>query len=256
MSETATKHEAFQMKGSLFTMTVLQLIDPSLEKFSAQLKSLIAQAPKFFENAPVVIDLQMLNKTSVKVDFNKLCSQLRIEGIIPVGVRGGTSAHHEKAKDAGLAVMSLSKHEEPELTPAATQSKTIEAKPDLPKPKSNSPSQATDTKNAVKSYVITRPVRSGQQVYAQGGDLVVIGSVSHGAELLADGNIHVYGPLRGRALAGINGNTQARIFCQNMEAELVSIAGCYIVNESLIHSAPNEARQIYLEHGRLQVQPI
>ncbi|MAB25605.1 MAG: septum site-determining protein MinC [Pseudomonadales bacterium] len=81
--------------------------------------------------------------------------------------------------------------------------------------------------------LITEPVRSGQQVYARGGDLIVMAPVSAGAELLADGHIHVYGPLRGRALAGVQGNTEARIFCQNLEAELVSIAGQYKVAEDL-----------------------
>jgi len=81
--------------------------------------------------------------------------------------------------------------------------------------------------------IITSPVRGGQQIYAQGSDLVVISSVSPGAELLADGNIHVYGPMRGRVLAGVKGDTKARIFCQQMSAELVSIAGHYKVSEDL-----------------------
>ena len=81
--------------------------------------------------------------------------------------------------------------------------------------------------------VITTPVRGGQQIYAQGGDLVVVSSVSPGAELLADGNIHVYGPMRGRALAGVKGDSKARIFCQQMSAELLSIAGHYKVSEDL-----------------------
>jgi len=98
-----------------------------------------------------------------------------------------------------------------------------------PEPKPEPPAEP-----AVKpTKIITTPVRGGQQIYAQGGDLVVLASVSPGAELLADGNIHVYGAMRGRALAGIKGNTKARIFCQQLTAEMVSIAGQYKVAEDL-----------------------
>jgi septum site-determining protein MinC len=100
--------------------------------------------------------------------------------------------------------------------------------------------------------VIDRPVRAGQQIYAKGGDLVVLATVNVGAELIADGSIHVYAPMRGRALAGARGNTQARIFVKAMEAELVSIAGVYrTIEQALPDSIQGKPTQIYLENERL-----
>ena len=111
----------------------------------------------------------------------------------------------------------------------------------------------------INSKVITQPVRSGQQIYAKNSDLIVIASVSPGAELLADGNIHIYGRLKGRALAGVTGNQQAHIFCQNLEAELVAIAGHYWLSEDLndLQVTPNEASvRIFLEQERLQIKSL
>src|SRR5690606_16388031 len=99
-------------------------------------------------------------------------------------------------------------------------------------------------------------VRSGRQIYAQGGDLVIVGPVSPGAELLADGSIHVYGALRGRALAGVSGDERARIFCQSLEAELISIAGLYRIAEDIDRAVLRKQVQIYLEEGRLRFAPV
>jgi septum site-determining protein MinC len=104
--------------------------------------------------------------------------------------------------------------------------------------------------------VVSRPVRSGQQIYAQGSDLVVTASVSEGAELLADGNIHVYGTLRGRALAGVKGNSNARVFCQSLDAELVSIAGQFIMHESVKGDCWKKPAQIFLEEETLRIAPL
>ncbi len=104
--------------------------------------------------------------------------------------------------------------------------------------------------------IISTPVRSGQQIYAAGGDLIVLAPVSAGAELLADGNIHVYGPLRGRALAGVKGNTQARVFCQSQEAELISIAGCFMVDEDLRSDHWKQAVQVTLKQEKLTIQSL
>jgi len=111
-------------------------------------------------------------------------------------------------------------------------------------------------KSTGPAKVIASPIRSGQQVYARDADLIILSAVSNGAEVLADGHIHVYGPLRGRALAGIKGNKKARIFCQSMEAELVSIAGCYQVNEKLTNCDSKTPAQILLKNEQLQIIPI
>jgi septum site-determining protein MinC len=231
--------QAFVLKGSIFTFTVLQLMDAASDKINQQLDELVVQAPKFFQNAPVVIDLQRLQKNTDDLELAGLKAALQQRGMIPVGLRGGTPNQHDAAKGEGLAILSIAKSE----TPTLTQGKPGSRKKDK-------------DETTAASKIVTKPVRSGQQVYARGGDLVVTATVSPGAELLADGHIHVYGPLRGRALAGIGGDTDARIFCQGLDAELVSIAGRYIVNEALIANASTQATQVYLEDGGLQIETL
>lgn len=233
-----TQHKAFQLKGSLFTLTVLQLIEPEPEAFKSQLADLLIQAPKFFADAPVVLDLQTLINNNTPVDFNALIKELRAVGMIPIGVRGGTQDRHQAARKAGLAILSAAKTETPQIT---TRQKK--------------PSTEIKTEKA-RSRIITKPVRSGQQIYAKDGDLIILGPVSEGAELLADGSIHIYGPLRGRALAGIQGDSEARIFCHSLEAELVSIAGSYIVSEAMLESHQRQPTQIYLKDGGLKIVPL
>ena len=104
--------------------------------------------------------------------------------------------------------------------------------------------------------MISEPVRSGQQIYAPNGDLLVLAPVSHGAELLADGHIHIYGPLRGRALAGVTGDTEARIFCQSLEAELISIAGQYKISEDLEGDYWQQPVVVHLTEGHLQIRAL
>jgi len=252
MTTTEVKHTAFQLKGSLFTLTVLQLLQPEVNEFEAQLKDLVEQAPKFFNHTPVVIDLQLLPTMHYAIDFGVLAERLRHYKMTPVGIRGGTPAHNEAAMAAGLAVMAVSRQETPERPPTRkpTPTKEVEAvAPEAPEP-----TVVAATPSA--TVTITKPVRSGQQIYAKGGDLIVLGSVSPGAELLADGNIHIYGPLRGRALAGISGDESARIYCSSLEAELVSVAGHYIINEALIQSHHSIPQQIFLDNGKLRIQAL
>ena len=104
--------------------------------------------------------------------------------------------------------------------------------------------------------MVTQPIRSGQQVYAKGGDLVVLSSVSEGAEILADGNIHVYGALRGRALAGVQGDENARIFCSNFDASLVSIAGVYLLNDDIEKNLIGKSAQITLNKEQLEINGL
>ena len=226
----------FQLKGSLFTLTVLQLIEANYETFAAQLEAMAVQAPKFFHNTPIVIDLQRLADPSQPIDLNRLLQVLRQHSLIPIGLRGGLPEHQMAALSIGLAILPETKSE-PTQAVAKTQ---------------NSASTPRTVTIPQTSKVVTQQVRSGQQIYAKGGDLIILAPVSPGAELLADGNIHVYGPLRGRALAGISGDQNARIFCQSLEAELVSIAGHYWIKEDLKNVNEQQVVQIYLEEERLK----
>ncbi|MEE9332473.1 MAG: septum site-determining protein MinC, partial [Granulosicoccaceae bacterium] len=115
----------------------------------------------------------------------------------------------------------------------------------------------TEVEYVIKTpMLVNRPVRSGQQVYARDTDLIVMGSIGAGAEVIADGNIHVYGPLRGKALCGVSGNTETRIFCQSLEAELVSVAGNYRLLEEIPEDLHGKPAQIWLDKDRLNIEPL
>lgn len=221
----------FQLKGSAFTLTVLQFLSDNLKAFSVQLQDLMVKNPGFFQHVPVIVDLQKL-PAEANLDFVQLNALLKNEGCIPVAVRGGTADQQKNAVLAGWAILNR-------------MTKIKESKTKSPEP---------SQENA--AMVITQPVRSGQQVYAQNKDLIVLASVSPGAELIADGHIHVYGALRGRALAGVKGNKDARIFCHSLEAELVAIAGQYWVNEETKKPATTKGTQIYLQDGHLHMVPL
>ncbi|MFU8797611.1 MAG: septum site-determining protein MinC [Gammaproteobacteria bacterium] len=237
---------AFQLKGSLFTLTVLHLINIDIGVFSSQLEALTHQAPKFFKHAPVVIDLQKLAIKDITIDFTSLVEELRRKHMIPVGIRSGSPQQQADALEAGLAILPEAKTESSLTTSATTTTATTTpSRPSYVAPLSKQ-----------NSKVITQPVRSGQQIYAQGGDLIVLAPVSSGAELLADGHIHVYAPLRGRALAGVTGDQTARIFCHSLEAELISIAGHYWVKEDIKSSTERQTVHIYLEDERLQLTSL
>lgn len=268
---TATPSEAelaeipFELRGDSFTLPVLRLYNIDMDKVSKELAIRVGQAPEFFRNAPVVIDLYHLKGMQQTVDFPLLVGLLRGHGMIPVGVRNGSEEQLRIASALDLAVLAdqrMPRPPRPEARsaaparppPVARPEPKVEPPPPLPEPPPPPPSAATTP--PVRSRMVSRPVRSGQRVFSPNGDLVVLASVGSGAEVLAEGNIHVYGPLRGRALAGINGDEDARIFCRGLEAELVSIAGHYRVSEDLDPSFRSKAVQIYLDGGRLRVEPV
>ncbi|EDP46090.1 septum site-determining protein MinC [Rickettsiella grylli] len=234
-SLVGTSQEAFKLKASLFTLTTFHLLSTDTQRIHQQLKPLVEQTPRFFQQLPIILDLFSLPTGSV--DFPGLISCLRGYGLIPVGIRGGNAEQQTFAIQSGLAILANIK---------------TESTPDTSHKLNSAPS-------AIQSKLITQPVRSGQQIYAKNSDLVVIASVSPGAELLADGNIHIYGKLKGRALAGVTGNQQAHIFCQNLEAELVAIAGHYWLSEDLqdLQGTMNKGSvHISLEQERLHLKPL
>lgn len=226
----------FKFKGSTVTMTTLQLLDNDLSHFPAQIEQAVSTAPKFFNDTPVIIDCQIIADKSGLLDLPFLVDTLRQHHMIPIGLRGGRSDVQYLATNVcGL--------------PLFPPSKTEDLKPHNHE---TSIQSSTETPH-LSTKIIHQPIRSGQQVYAKGTDLIILGAVSAGAECLADGNIHIYGPLRGRALAGIMGDTSAHIFCRHLEAELVSIAGHYQVSETLKEGTWATAADVFLERDNLQV---
>ncbi|UTW07245.1 septum site-determining protein MinC [Pseudomonas benzenivorans] len=205
----------FQLKGSMLAITVLELAHNDLERLDQQLTEKVAQAPQFFSNTPLVLALDKLPEGEGNLDLAALMALCRRHGLRTLAVRASREDDIAAADALDLPV----------LPPSGARERLLEPAPKAPE----KPAEP----ELKPSKIITSPVRGGQQVYAQGGDLIVLAPVSAGAELLADGNIHVYAPMRGRALAGIKGNSQARIFCQQMGAEMLSIAGHYKVAEDL-----------------------
>ncbi len=242
---------AIALKGGMFTLTTIQLLDTDLEAFSAELEDKITQAPNFFLYAPIILDLQRLGTHEVPIDFSLLINTLKNKKLIPIGIRATNKCYKEEAIKAGLAIFPEEKvFVQKKRQSANEETKLIEKVSSTAAPVRAEAAQATPTR------VITQPVRSGQQIYAQGGDLIVLAAVSHGAELLADGHIHVYGSMRGRALAGVMGDTDAMIFCKSLEAELVSIAGQYRLSEDLKESCWKQSACIQLIEDRIQVKPV
>jgi septum site-determining protein MinC len=225
----------FQLRAASLTLLTLKLINPADPEFMPRLKTMLSLAPGFYRNAPIILDLSSTG-TKPPGDLAAFCAQLRELGINPVGVQRANAAWERAAAAAGLPPFPAGR-----ATDAANASQA-----------------AREPANKVTSgtRIIAEPVRSGRQVYAHKGDLIVLGPVSHGAELLADGHIHVWGPLRGRALAGMSGDKSARIFCRSLDAELVAVAGIYMVSEQLDAGLIGKPAQIRLDGEALVQQAI
>lgn len=240
MEDAVTERQTcFQFRASFSPCTILQLTRYDLEQLANDLSAAVNKAPNFFIGSPVVIDLESLNST--EIDFERLKKIIINNNMVPVGVRGASTEQHVLATTAGLPAIAIGK--------AKTAIQTDEVKEDIKKAPASPITQP--------AKVITTPIRSGMHVYAKECDLIVVAPVSPGAELLADGNIHIYGPLRGRALAGVQGNIHARIFCRTLEAELVAIAGYYLVKEDLQNLTTNDSMvQIYLENEQVKIEAV
>ncbi|AZT83035.1 septum site-determining protein MinC [Marinobacter sp. NP-4(2019)] len=256
MSDTATsgvKH-CFQLKSASVSMTALELYFFDNDEFEDTLRDKISQAPGFFKDIPLIISLEKYEGLSSELDFFKIIGTCRRHNIHVIGVRGGNDDQRRLARGAALALLPGGSQRDRDVSPSNEMAAAA-----------NEPTQASEPETApatelpaepVPARIINQPVRSGQQVYAPEGDLIILAPVQAGAEVLAAGNIHVYGPLRGRALAGIHGAQSARVFCQSLEAELVSIAGHYKISEDLQDNGWKTAVQIQLRDDLLVVTPL
>ncbi|OEY66867.1 septum site-determining protein MinC [Marinobacter sp. X15-166B] len=244
MMATQTTEQCFQLKSASVSLTALELYYFDSDDFEATLRDKISQAPGFFRDIPLVISLEKYRGVDSELDFFSMIGTCRRHNIHIIGVRGGSDDQRRLARNAALALLPATP---PRQTPEATETAVTAPKEAAP---------AEPAPELALAKVVTQTVRSGQQVYAPSGDLVIMAPVQAGAEVLAAGNIHVYGPLRGRALAGIHGATQARIFCQSLEAELVSIAGHYKISEDLQDSGWQSAVQFQLRGDLLVASPL
>ena len=236
----------FQVRGSLQTVLTLRLLVPDDPNFFPLLLDKIAHSPDFFRNAPLVLDVGPLAARE-PLDVAALAERLREHRLMPVGVQNGSPAWNEAAMRAGLAVFGAGGSAR---APAEGHAGAGGAAAGSP-----SSSRAAPPARARPATVLREPVRGGQQITAD-GDLVVLSAVSAGAELAAAGHIHVYGILRGRAFAGIEGDEEALIFCDQLEAELLSIAGVHLVSEEIDPRHLRRRARVALEHERLVIHTL
>ena len=231
----------FQVRGHAFTAVVLRLTGPVDAAFEAGIDAMMRASPKFYLNAPIVLDVADATGLESKADFLRLVHMLRTRKLFVTGVQNASEAQSTGAFQAGLVTLRGGREAEMPSTRAPAQDTApAEAETAAPAP------DATG-----RALVVTEPVRSGQRIYAEHGDLVVVAPVSAGAELIASGNIHVYGSLRGRALAGVHGDASARIFCSSLEADLVAIAGLYRTSEDMEREIFKQSVQAFLDDETL-----
>jgi septum site-determining protein MinC len=230
--------------GGMFTVMVVRVDDPNDPEFESRLAEQIARSPTFFANAPVVMDLQHCTGAASADAFHGLRRMLKRQHLIAVGVQNANATQIRAAMNADLAA----------FAPANAARRTEAAEPAAPVPRPAPAAVPVIAAGGVnRTKVITQPVRSGSQVYARGCDLIVLASVSPGAEVIADGHVHIYGALRGRAIAGASGDTEARIFIGKLEAELLCIAGHYLVSEAIEADYIGKAVQVTLVDDRLTI---
>lgn len=217
---------------------VLPVAGPADDSFYTGLDALLQTSPHFFADAPLVLDIERAKGLEAPDDFVALLRSLRARKLAPIGIQNATSRQSAAGADAGLATLPAGR-----VTPLQHRPRPV-------------PAAVEPAVSAPANKLISEPVRSGQRIVAERGDLVVVASVGSGAELIAHGNVHVYGRLRGRALAGVNGDKTARIFCQSLEAELIAIAGLYRTSDDLGADVTGKRVQAFLEGDALCIGPL
>jgi septum site-determining protein MinC len=238
----------FEIKSADLSLVALLLKTTDVAEVSRALKHQLSESPGFFDQDPVVIDISGLTlKEDETIDFKALMVVLQEHALVPLAIKGASGRLLDLAKGHGLVDASDARirRSMPLVEAAPPQAPVAEP-------------MAPMIPGAMR---IDKPLRSGQQIYAKGRDLIVMGMVNAGAEVIADGHIHVYGTLRGKAIAGARGNTQAQIFAQVMEPELISIAGVYRTSENpLSKDVLGQPAQVSLQSGpdgdKLLITPL
>lgn len=248
----SSENSCVVFKGRMMTLSVVEIRDTDMAAIEAAVTRQVKRSPGFFAHMPVLLSL-----SDVAVDLPALCQVLAAAELVVVGVLDADARTASAARAAGLGLMTSparrgAEHNagaEPRDKPRRERSRNTR------KPATDTVAARNDNDSRKSpARVITQPVRSGQQIYARGGDLVITSAVSQGAEVLADGHIHVYGTLRGRALAGASGDTDARIFCRRFEPDLIAVAGCYKVADAIDEGLRGACVQVSLGHDNLLIE--
>lgn len=235
-------------------------------QLASEMRERVARAPKLFARAAVVLDFGGLAKTPDRATAQALIDALREAGVLPVALAYGTSDNDALAQQLGLPLLAKFRAQYEPAGGASAQAGAAEAATATAPKAAASVAPARDVPAAQApaapaqpsgpGLVQLSPVRSGQELYAENRDLTVVAAVGAGAEVIADGSIHIYGALRGRALAGAQGNDRARIFCREFHAELVAVAGHYKVLDELPRELRGKPVQVWLDGGQLRVDPM
>jgi septum site-determining protein MinC len=254
------KDSPIQFKGTTLKIIQTQLRTTDPATLHEALADLTGNSPDFFENELAVLDFSGAEGLPDTADWTNIVSLLRHSGLHAVATRGLPDHLAAEAAAAGLPAVGAEALGRVRAKPAEAPAPVPEPTP-APQPAPAPVIEAQPAEPAPRTVTLDKPLRSGQRFYAKGSDLIVLAMVSAGAEVIADGNIHVYAPLRGRALAGASGDKDARIFTTSLEAELVSIAGLYRTFEAGVPAelARQPATVSLLEEGgesRLNIAPL
>lgn len=227
-----------------------------VERLGAEMRDRVARAPKLFERAAVIVDFGALPGTPDAASALALLDALRAAGVIPVALAYGSSDNERLAVELGLPLLAKFRAQY-ESADAAANAPAPRAVAETAPAKAAPPAAAkAPAASGEPGMIQTAPIRSGQQIYAEQRDLTILNTVGAGAEVIADGSIHIYGALRGRALAGARDNEKARIFCREFHAELVAIAGHYKVMEDIPAELRGKAVQIWLDNGQIHIAAL
>ncbi len=248
------KTTAVDIKGSILTVFVLQINSTDLSALTTQITEKITRGNVFMVNAPVLVDLSTLTEEQQpELNLAELLKLLRELGVVPVAVRGAVPVLADQAVGHGVGILSTAKVPRDQDPDSEVKESCAAEKAEVQEKKASAP--VTEPGGGYKTKIITQPVRSGQRVFSP-GDLIILSSVNAGAEVLARGNIHVYGALRGRAMAGIEGDEDVRIFCMQCNPELIAVAGDYMVNESLDRNVINQSVMVTRDADGLIFSPL
>ncbi|MGO2262598.1 MULTISPECIES: septum site-determining protein MinC [Halomonas] len=239
---------AFTFKGGMLPMTVMELSSADPEHIRRQLAGKLSQSPAFFQHTPVVLSVEKLDEPHLALE--RICAVCRDHKLLPVAVRGGSEPVRQSAWALGLGWFA------PVEETRARALESVSSKEEASKNNASDDDRIEAHAKSAATRLYRGTVRSGQQVSASDGDLIVIGAVNAGAEVLAAGSIHIYGALRGRALAGIHGNTQAGIYCRELEAELLSVAGNYKRLEDVDPRLLGRAAEVHFIKEQLEIKPL
>jgi septum site-determining protein MinC len=266
---------AFDLKGVVTPVTLLRLRTKDLNMIDRQLRAKLCQTPQFFQDAPVVLDLGELEGGLAGLPLPSLVQVLRMLRIVPVGATGVSELDRDLLRMSGLSLVQTGTTTraaqpaaapfDPDKTPPPAAPVTATRQPPPPPPAAAvtatrrpepPPLPAPRLDSHRPPMVVRTAVRGGQVIYARQTDLIVMAPVNPGAQIFADGHIHIYSTLRGRAMAGAQGLAEARIFVQKLDAELVAIAGAYVMSEDIPRQLRGKAAQVFIENGECRLSAL